>query len=159
MAGAGWASSQRLRVWWKRSTLPQVVGWFGLEFFWMMARLSRRCSKPLRPPWPPDRRVVNTIPLSVNVEAGTPWCFQGVGERVDDDVAGDAAVGGDRDGVAGVVIDPAQDLDVAAVGETPVGEVGLPATRSVGRLGSGCRTSWDASSAPTLVRPWRRRVR
>ncbi|WP_264033155.1 hypothetical protein, partial [Mycobacterium fragae] len=31
------------------------------------------------------------------------------------------------DGVAGVVIDPAQDLGVGAIGEPPVGEVGLPA--------------------------------
>jgi len=27
----------------------------------------------LRPPLPPERRVVNTIPLSVSVEAGMPW--------------------------------------------------------------------------------------
>jgi hypothetical protein len=37
-------------------------------------------------------------------------CFQGFAERVDDDAAGDAAVGGDRDGVAGVVVERAQDL-------------------------------------------------
>ena len=73
--------------------------------------------------------------------------FEGFGERVDDDRAGDAAVGGDRDGVAGVVVEPAEDLDVGAVGEAPVGEVGLPASRSAGRLGSGCRTSAVASSA------------
>ena len=35
-------------------------------------------------------------------------------------------VGGDRQGVAGVVVEPAEDLDVGAVGEAPVGEVGLP---------------------------------
>jgi hypothetical protein len=31
----GWVGgeSQRLRVWWKRSTLPQVVWWLGREFF------------------------------------------------------------------------------------------------------------------------------
>ena len=28
----GWRASQRLRVWWKRSTLPWVWGWFGLPF-------------------------------------------------------------------------------------------------------------------------------
>ena len=42
-------------------------------------------------------------------------------------VAGDAAVGGDRERVAGVVVEPGQDLGVGAVGEPPVGEVGLPA--------------------------------
>jgi len=40
---------------------------------------------------------------------------------------------GERDRVAGVVVDPAQDLDVGVVGESPVGEVGLPALiRQVG---------------------------
>ena len=126
VAGVGWASSQRLRVWWKRSTLPQVVGWFGREFFWMMPRLSRRCSKPLRPPLPPDSRVVNTIPLSVSVEAGMPWSSRALVNASTTMRAGDTAVGGDRDGVAGVVVEPAEDLDVAAVGEAVVGEVGLP---------------------------------
>ncbi len=82
--GGGWAVSQRFNVWWKRSTLPQVVGWFGREFFWMMPKLSRRCSNWLRPPRPPERRVVNTIPLSVSVDAGTPWvcrAFVNTGRR------------------------------------------------------------------------------
>ena len=52
--------------------------------------------------------------------------FQGFGEGVDHDRAGHSAVSGDRDRVAGVVIDPAQDLDLAVVGEAPVGEIGLP---------------------------------
>ena len=43
------------------------------------------------------------------------------------DRAGDAAVGGDRQRVAGVVVDPAQDFGVGVIGEPPVGEVGLPA--------------------------------
>ena len=30
-----------LRVWWKRSTLPQVVGWLGVELIWTT---PRRCS-------------------------------------------------------------------------------------------------------------------
>jgi hypothetical protein len=77
--------------------------------------------------------VVKTIPLSVRVEAGMPWSFEGFGERVDDNLAGDAAVGGDREGVAGVVVDPAEDLDVAAVSEAVVGEVGLPAL--IGQVG------------------------
>jgi hypothetical protein len=46
---------------------------------------------------------------------------------LDDDGAGDAAVGGDGEGVAGVVIEPAQDFCVGVVGQPPVGEVGLPA--------------------------------
>ena len=34
VVAAGWARSQFFRVCWKRSTLPQVVGWLGREFFW-----------------------------------------------------------------------------------------------------------------------------
>ena len=59
-----------------RSTLPQVVGWLGREFFWTMPRRWSSTSKLLRPRvprWlPPDRRVVKTMPLSVSVEAGIP---------------------------------------------------------------------------------------
>jgi hypothetical protein len=62
-----------LEVCWKRSTLPQVVGWLGRAFFWVTPRRWSSVSKALRPPLPPARRVVNTIPLSVSVDAGVPW--------------------------------------------------------------------------------------
>ena len=68
----GWAASHFLRVCWKRSTLPQVVGWLGLAFFCATCRRRSSASRALRPPLPPAKRVVNTIPLSVNVEAGAP---------------------------------------------------------------------------------------
>ena len=51
---SGWRVSHFLRVWWKRSTLPQVVGWLGVELIWMMPRRRSSFSKPLRPPLPPD---------------------------------------------------------------------------------------------------------
>ena len=51
----------------------------------------------------------------------------GFGEFGQDYGCGDAPVCGDGDGVAGVVVDPAEDFDVGAAGEAPVGEVGLPA--------------------------------
>src|SRR5882757_7518820 len=57
----------------------------------------------------------------------------GFAERTSDDGAGDAAVRGDGERVAGVVVDPAQDLHMGSVGEPPVGEVGLPAF--VGQIG------------------------
>ena len=57
----------------------------------------------------------------------------GSSERVDHDGAGDPGVGGDGQGVAGVVIQPRQDLDVDAGGQPVVGEVGLPPL--VGLLG------------------------
>ena len=54
-------------------------------------------------------------------------------EGVHDDGAGDGSVGGNREGVAGVVIEPGEDLAVGAIPETPVGEVRLPALiRQVG---------------------------
>jgi hypothetical protein len=56
----------------------------------------------------------------------------GFAEPREHDRAGDAVGGGDREGVAGVVVEPGQDLAVgswAAIGpgEPVVGEVGLPA--------------------------------
>jgi hypothetical protein len=62
-----------------------------------------------------------------------------VSEPVEHDRAGDPGVGGDRQGVAGVVIEPGQDLHVGAgppvgTGQGVVGEVSLPAL--VGLLGS-----------------------
>ena len=87
-----------------------------------------------------------------------------------DDGAGDAAVGGDREGVAGVVVEPVEDLHVGAVGQPPVGEVGLPAfvgllggEADVGRFGSLLRCGCDQPGRvqvavdrgrPTRVRPW-----
>jgi hypothetical protein len=51
----------------------------------------------------------------------------GIEQIGDDDGAGDAGARGDRECVAGVVVNPIEDLDVGEVGEPPVGEVGLPA--------------------------------
>src|SRR5215211_736533 len=97
---SGWARSHVLRVCWKRSTLPQVVGWFGREFFWTMPRRRSSDSRPLRPPLPPDSRVVNTIALSVSVDAGAPCLLTGPTEGGHDDDARDAQVSCDRHGVA-----------------------------------------------------------
>jgi hypothetical protein len=54
----GWAWSQFFIVCWKRSTLPQVVGWLGREFFWVIPRRASSVSRPVRPPRPPAKRVV-----------------------------------------------------------------------------------------------------
>lgn len=51
----------------------------------------------------------------------------GFEEGGDHDVAGHGGVGAAGKEVAGVVIEPVEDLDVGAVGQSPVGEVGLPA--------------------------------
>ena len=57
----------------------------------------------------------------------------GGAEGVDHDGTADAVVGGDRQGVAGVVVQSRQDLDLGAGGQAVVREVGLPAL--VGLLG------------------------
>ncbi|MDZ4235168.1 MAG: hypothetical protein U1C73_15725, partial [Dietzia sp.] len=54
-------------------------------------------------------------------------------EGGDDGGSGDGLVGGDGQGVAGVVVEPGEELGVAAIGEAVVGEVGLPGL--VGLLG------------------------
>jgi hypothetical protein len=51
-------------------------------------------------------------------------CFTELGQH---DGSGDAPMGGDRERVAGMVIDPVEDLHVSAIGQPPMGEVGLPA--------------------------------
>lgn len=74
VAAAGWWVSHFLTVCWKRSTFPQVVGWLGVELIcWTPSRCSS-ASRALRPPLPPANRVVKTMPLSVSVEYGMPWC-------------------------------------------------------------------------------------
>ena len=62
-----------------------------------------------------------------------PVFFTGFAEFGQNDRSGDAAVRGDRQRVAGMVVNPVEDLHVSAIGEPPVGEVGLPAL--VGLLG------------------------
>ena len=52
-------------------------------------------------------------------------------------MSGDAQVCGDRQCEAGVVVDPAQDFNVDAVGEVPVGEVGLPGLAGLFGLEAG----------------------
>ena len=80
-----------------------------------------------------SKRVVNTMPLSVRVDSGMPWVVAGSGKAATTIGSGDAVVGGDRQGVAGVVVEPGEDFDVGAIGEAVVGEVGLPGF--VGLLG------------------------
>src|ERR687892_50061 len=69
---SGWERSHFFMVCWKRSALPQVVGWLGRELCWITPRRRSSASSSLRPPLPPENRVVNTIVLSVSVEAGIP---------------------------------------------------------------------------------------
>ena len=52
------------------------------------------------------------MPLSVRVEAGIPVLAGGFGEGVDHDPGGDHGVGGAAQDVAGVVIEPGDDLGV-----------------------------------------------
>ncbi len=53
--------------------MPWVWGWLGVPFFWAMPSSCSSISKALGPlRW----RVVNTNPLSVNVDCGVPWTEQ-----------------------------------------------------------------------------------
>ena len=93
-----------------RPTFPQVVGWLGRAFCCITARARSSCSKASRPPLPPERRVENTILLSVSVDAGQPWCGDGGAEGGEHGRAGDRCVDGDRQRVAGAVVEPGQGL-------------------------------------------------
>ena len=57
---------------------------------------------------------------------GCPMFVDRGEEGGDDVIAGDRSVSGAGDQVSRVVVEPVQDLDIAAVRESPVGEVGLP---------------------------------
>jgi len=56
----------------ERSTFPHVVGWLGVELICITPWRRSSCSSPLRPPLPQDKRVVKTMPLSVNFYAEMP---------------------------------------------------------------------------------------
>ena len=64
---------------------------------------------------------------------GPAISIAGGGERGDHVIAGDPPEGGAGEQVPGMVVEPADDLDLAPVGEAPVREVGLPDL--VGRRG------------------------
>jgi hypothetical protein len=66
------------------------------------------------------------MPLSVNVEGRWPVFGDRGAELVDDDPAGDRLVCGESERVAGVIIEPGEDLGVGPVGEWVVHEVRLP---------------------------------
>ena len=79
----------------------------------------------------------------------------GGAEGGDDSGSGDGAVGGDGQGVAGVVVEPGEDLDVGAISEAVMGEVGLPGfvglfgfEADVGRLRFLLRFRGDQVGAP-----------
>jgi hypothetical protein len=79
-------------------------------------------------------------------------------ERGQDGRAGDPDVGGERESIAGVVIEPVRDLGVRPVRERVVGEVGLPAL--VGLLGGEANAGdFGRLAASGVTRPWRAMVR
>lgn len=76
LVAAGWVRSQRFMVCWKRSTLPEVVGWLGRLSSWRTPRRASSFSIALREVRPPRaKRAVNITPLSVKVENGIPSCW------------------------------------------------------------------------------------
>ena len=136
-------SSQRFRVWWKRSILPWVWGWPGEPFFWRMPRYASRYSKLLRPP---VKRDGVDGPVVGERGGGPAVGVAGRGEGRDHVVAADPPEDRAPEQVAGVVVEPGRDLDLAPVGQAPVGEVRLPDL--VGRGGLEA----DPGAARALVR-------
>ncbi len=163
---AGWARSHFLRVCWKRSTLPQVVGWLGREFFWAMSRRRSSASKAVAAalaavagePDGVDHAVVGERGCGVSVQVS------GLPEGGQHDRGGDPGSVRTVQGVAGVVVEPGDDLGVRAggavgVGEPVVGEVGLPGL--VGLLGlepdvGATSVAWTGRGSPC---PARTRIR
>ena len=139
----GCRASQRFRVWWNRSILPWVSG---------VARVAVLLA---------DAEVREQV-LEAVAAADQPGGVHGpvVGERGGGPAVRVARCGEGRDHVvaahppehrapqqvAGVVVEPARDLDLAAVGQSPVGEVRLPDLVGRGRLEPNPGAPW------TLVR-------
>lgn len=125
-----------MRVWCQRSIFPQVCGWPGELFFWVMPRAQSSFWKPLGGAAAVGRagEPGGEHQAVVGQDAGG-WSVlvAGLTEGVDDAGAGDGPVGGRGDQVAGVVVEEGQHFGVGAVGEADVGEVGLP--HLVGQVG------------------------
>ena len=158
---SGWARSHFFRVCWKRSTLPQVVGrgWSGvllddvesseLGFEGVLAAAAAVAGQADGV----DHAVVGERGCGVSVQVS------GLSEGGQHDRCGDPGVCGDVEGVAGVVVEPGDDLGVGAgaavgSGESVVGEVGLPGLvrhrgleAQVGGLRSLARIRCDGAGA------------
>ena len=87
----------------------------------------------------------------------------GVDEAGDHVGPGHAVVGGGGQQVSGVVVEPVEDLDFTAIGQLPVGEIGLPALVGLGGfksvVGAAWTFTWLGGDQPVVVQdaPDRRR--
>ena len=121
--------SHFFRVWWKRSTFPQVWGWLGREFFCWMPRAASSVRTVAGGPAAAAAGEPGRVDQAVVGEhrGGEAVSCDDSAELGQHDGAGDGPVGGAAEQVAGVVVEPVQDLHVACPSrELPVGEVGLP---------------------------------
>ena len=82
----------------------------------------------------------------------------GGAEGLQDGGAGDPGVGGDGQGVAGVVVEPGQDLGIGPVGERVVGEAGLPALFGISAA-NRMQDDFGRLEGSGVTRPWRPRQR
>ena len=126
VAGWGWARSQALRVCWKRSTLPQVVGWLGRGVLLGDAKADQGGFEGVTATAATGQAGGEDHAVVGQRRRWWAVALDGGQEGVDHDRAADPDMSGDRQGVAGVVVEPGQDLAVPAGGEGIVGEVGLP---------------------------------
>lgn len=125
-AGGCWAS-QRFWVWWKRSTLG--LGMVRGAVLLLDAQGGEEVLEGVL-----AAAVPGGVDASVVGQRGGRGAMEvaGLEDGLHDDVAGHGGVGGAADEVAGVVVEPVEDLDIGAVGQPPVGEVGLPALVGLG---------------------------
>jgi hypothetical protein len=125
-------------------TGPETARLLHLPLGGLVTDLASSFSKPLHPPLPPARHGEHHAVVS-QCGGRNPLRPAGFAEFGQDDWAGDAAVGGHRQSVAGVVVGPVEDLHVGVIGQPPVGD--RPASvRWVARRQSGCRRTWAVSA-------------
>jgi hypothetical protein len=100
--------------------LPWVCGWPGEPFFWRTPRKRQQVFEGVAAAAEAGGVDAAVVGQRARWRAVLVDCGE---ERRDDVIAGDGLMGGAGDQVAGVVIEPVEDLDVGAVGEAPMEEV------------------------------------
>jgi hypothetical protein len=115
VAARGWSVSHFLRVWWKRSTLPQVVGWLGVELIWVDAQPAEFVFERVASAFTPGKPGGEDHAVVGQGRGRNAMCGAGFAEGVQHDWAGDAAVRSHRQRVAGMIVEPVEDLHMGCI--------------------------------------------
>ena len=116
MVLAEWARSHFLRVCWKRSTLPVVVGWFGAGVFLFDVEVDEECFELVAAAAASGKAGGVNHAVVGQDRSGKAVLFCGFGECFDNDEAPDTLLGGAVEAVARVVVEPGDDFGVGAGG-------------------------------------------